>query len=379
VERGESASPWSADWKLKTGDGLHMRLTVLQAAGAGADPAPASVNITDGTAPAGGNPYEMKWIMLHNAGESPARTQVLSLMETYLGEPVIRDARPLALSGEDEAGFEAAACQVQLADRTDTIFASADPTVERSAEGGFRFAGRFGLYAERDGEPVAMSLVGGTVLRKGDFGIVADAAEYRGKITGVDREAPSITVSPAPPNVGAMVGAHIFITNSVRRVGCKVVDATQRGDAVEIRLDMDPCIGVGKVTGAEDFRVLTDTPFRLQGYEYYEGARLTNADGTAEYRINEVRSGVAAMIDAALHPEATPDRLATEFAEGTWFNVYDCGIGDEVVWPYAISVERTGEGAYRVTAPVEVRVSLPEGATTGGRRRQGQRRTATAG
>jgi hypothetical protein len=241
--------------------------------------------------------------------------------------------------------------------------ASADPTVERSAQGGFRFAGRFGLYAERDGEPVAMSLVGGTVLQKGDFGIVADAAEYRGEITAVDRNAPSVTVSPAPPNVGAMVGAYIFITNPVRRVGAKVVEAMQKGDAAEIRLDMDPCIGVGKVTGTEDHRVLTDTAFPLQNYEYYEGARLTNADGSAEYQINEVRSGVAAMVDAALHPEAKADRLAAEFAEGNWFKVYDYGVGDEAVWPYAISVERTGEGAYRVTAPVEVTVTLPERAT----------------
>ena len=161
-----------------------------------------------------------------------------------------------------------------------------------------------------------------------------------------------------------MVGAYVFITNPVRRVACKVLEAREVEAGVELVLDMDSCIGTGKVAGVEDFRVRTGTEFRLQRFGYYEGARLVNAEGTAEYRINEVRSGKAAMIDPTEHPEATADKLGGEFLEGTWFNVYDYGVGDEIVWPYAVSVTRAGDYAYRVTSPVPVTISLPEGART---------------
>ena len=363
VERGTSEQPWSADWELKTGEGLHTRLTVLEARGAEPSDAPLQVNITDGKAASGGSPYEMKWIMMHNRGDDPVRSQVLSLIEPYIGEPVIQEARPLSLSGEDEAGFSAAACQLRLADRTDTIFYSAVPAVERTAED-FRFAGRFGFYAERDGEPVAMSLVGGTRLAKGGYGISIEQPEYRGKITKTERETETITISPAPPNPQAMVGAYVFIENPVRRIAYKVLEARQVGEDAELVLAGDSFIGTGKITGAEDFRVLTGTAFTLQRYGYYEGARLVNAEGTADYRINEVRSGQAAMIDRETYPEAKADKLAAEFPADTWFSVYDFGVGDEVVWPYAVSVTRIADGTYRVTAPVAVEINLPAGAET---------------
>ena len=63
VQRGKAEGAWWADWKLNTGDGLHLRLTVPSADGA-------EVNVCDGRSPAGG-PYEMKWIMLHH--QAPSR------------------------------------------------------------------------------------------------------------------------------------------------------------------------------------------------------------------------------------------------------------------------------------------------------------------
>ena len=91
----------------------------------------------------------MKWVMMHNSHESPTRTQVLSLIEPYLEQPIIRNARKLELSGQDASGLGAAACQLQLPDRIDTIFCATNPAVEHTAEGDFRFAGRFGIYAEK--------------------------------------------------------------------------------------------------------------------------------------------------------------------------------------------------------------------------------------
>jgi hypothetical protein len=353
VHRGKPTGPWSADWKLKTGDGLHVRLTVPNADGC-------EVNVCDGRSPAGG-PYEMKWIMLHHQAPAPAKTQVFSLIEPHLGTPAIRQARPLELSGADEQGFAARGCEVQLADATDTVLVSADPTVSRTAEGEIRFAGRFGFYREKQGRPVAISLVGGTRLAKGRFGITVDSPEYRGKIVRVDRANETITVAPSPPDVAALVGAEIFITNADRRVAYKVVQSESTAEGARLRLNWDSRIGVGRCTAAADWRIGTSTPFTLGGFRYYHGARVTNADRSAEYRIVEVRGKQAVFLDAKSHPDAKAEKLAREFPVDTWFEIYDYGVGDEVVWPYAVSVTLQSPGQYRVSAPVPVKADLPEG------------------
>jgi hypothetical protein len=352
VHRAEPAGPWSADWKLASGNGLHLRLTVLNADGS-------QVNVCDGRSPAGG-PYEMKWIMLRHQAPAPARTQVVSLLEPHFGSPSIRQARGLALSGNDEQGFAAVGCEIQTADATDSVLVSADPSVLRSAEGGFQFAGRFGFWRERQGVPVAVSLVGGTRLAKGRFGIALESPEYRGKIVQVDRPGGAITISPAPLDPAALVGAQIFIINSDRRIAAKVLHAEPVAGGVRLRLNDDPRIGMGRCTGVADFRIRTDTPFSLQGYRYYHGARVTNAAGTAEYRILDARSKQAVFLDAKAHPEAKSERLAREFPAGSWFEIHDYGVGDEVVWPHTVSLTRESSGRYRVHSPVPANIVLPE-------------------
>ena len=87
--------------------------------------------------------------------------------------------------------------------------------------------------------------------------------------------------------------------------------------------------------GHRDQAVETSTPFRLSGYRYYHGARLLNADRTAEYRLAGVRD--RALIDAHAHPAVSAQTLEGEFPVGTWFDVYDYGVGDTIVWPRAVS------------------------------------------
>ncbi|HID76449.1 MAG TPA: hypothetical protein EYP56_10680 [Planctomycetaceae bacterium] len=355
VRRGTPAGPWWADWNLKTGHGLHLRLTVVDADGS-------EVNICDGRAPAGG-PYEMKWIMLHNEAEPPARTQVVTLIEPYLGQPAIRQVRPLELSGDDEQGFAARACQVDTDEFVDTLLFSADAKVRRRADGEWRFAGRFGFFREQKGVPVAITLVGGTELFKGKYGLRLEEPEYRGKIVAADRSRDTINIAPAPSNPAAMIGQTVFITNEHRRIAYNVLEAKAAPGGVQLRLNWDSRIGIGRATGVADHRVLTDTPFTLQGYRYYHGAWLTNADQTATYRILGVRSGRAVFLDAEKHPDATAGRLASEFPKGSWFAIHDYGVGDEVVWPYTVSLTLEKPGRYRLEAPGPVEVELPRGSS----------------
>jgi hypothetical protein len=132
-------------------------------------------------------------------------------------------------------------------------------------------------------------------------------------------------------------------------------------NGVQLRLNVDSRIGTGKVTGTKDYMVLTDTPFILHYYGYYEGARIVNAAKNAEYRINEVRHQTAAYIDKLAAPKAKADILAAQFPIGSWFEVYDYGVGDEVIWPYAVSVTRLNTGKYEVKSPVKVKLVLPKG------------------
>ena len=335
VERAKPTGVWSADWALKDADGLHFRMTVPQAEGA-------EVIIADGTSPAGGKPYEMKWVLLHRKEEAPARTQVISVMELYKEKPVIKSVRPLTVSGMDEAGFETYGCVVELTNgRIDTIFASAEGTSVHSAEGGFEFAGRFGLCSEERGMLTHLVLVGGTKLTKKGFGITMDNAEYRAEIKAVDRKTETITVSSAPPIPEALVGSYIYITNPVRRIAYKVLQARAVAGGAELRLEFDSRIGMGKVTGVEEYKVLSETPFHLKGYRYYHGARIVNADGAAEYRLAGVHSG--AMIDPECHPDIEAGQLEAEFPVDSWFEIYDYGVGDEIIWPHAMSItEATG-------------------------------------
>ncbi len=354
VERGRTAGPWWADWALKDADGLHFRVTVPDTGGA-------ETIISDGTSPAGGEPYEMKWLLLHKQADAPVKTQVTNIMELYRGEPAIKSVRSLALSGGDEAGFAAYGCVVELADgRTDTIFAAADADVVHTAPGGFEFAGRFGLYSEQNGVPTAVTLVGGTRLTRNGLGITQPSGEFRGRITGVQRDTEVITVSPGPPNPAAMVDNYVYITNPSRRIAYRVLEAEAVAGGVQLRLEFDSRVGTGQVKGVEKGRVLTATPFQLSGYRYYHGARIVNADATAEYQLAGIRSGQFALIDAALHPELDADTLAAEFPEGSWFDVYDYGVGDEVVWVQAASATNVGGQTYRATATDTFKLTLPE-------------------
>jgi len=352
VERDRAPEPgWSADWALKNSDGLHFRMTVPQA----------NINevaICDGKSPTGGSPYEMKWVLMHNQQETPARTQIVNVMELYREQPVVKSVRALEVSGEDEAGFEAYGCVVELSNgRTDTIFAAADPGTVHTAAGGFEFAGRFGLYSEQDGEPARVVLVGGTRLTKNGRGVVTDAGQYQAMITSVDRVAETITVSPPFEHPERLLGKYIHIFNPVRRVAYQVLEVETTAAGTKLRLDLDSRIGTGLVTGHSDYKVETNTPFVLNHYRYYDGARLVNAERTADYRIIDVRGG--ALIDSQAHPECPPEKLQAEFPVGSWFEVYDYGVGDEVFWPQAVSVTEVGPAAYKVTATAKVALSLP--------------------
>ena len=57
-----------------------------------------------------------------------------------------------------------------------------------------------------------------------------------------------------------------------------------------------------------------------------------------------------------------PENLAAQFPRGSWFEVYDYGVGDGVVWPTTVSVSLVRAGVYRVVTAGEVAVTVPNNA-----------------
>jgi len=85
-------------------------------------------------------------------------------------------------------------------------------------------------------------------------------------------------------------------------------------------------------------RVATSISFALRGYRYYHDAHLVNAAQMAEYRLNGIHGQV--FVDGVEHPDAKSGKLKAEFPLDTWIDIYDYGIGDEVVWLLAAAVPR---------------------------------------
>jgi hypothetical protein len=327
VNRGMPEGVWSADWALKGADGLHFRLTLADSGGSQAI-------VCDGKSPAGSSPYEMKWVLLHRAGEAPVKSQAVSLMELYRGQPLVKSVRKLAISPADEAGFPAVALAVSLQDRDDYIFVSSDGSVERTVEGGFAFAGRFGYFSQKKDGESRLALVGGSRLTRNGAGIKsAGPGEYRGRIAAVDRAQGKVTIAPAPADPESLTGKILYITNPSRRLALKVESVRRTAGGLELAFATDSRIGTGKVTGVDGRNILTDTRFYVGGFRYYHGARLTNASGTAEYYAADAVNKKYAQIDPVFHPSVDPAKLATEFPVGSWFEIYDYGVGDEVSWP----------------------------------------------
>jgi hypothetical protein len=354
VKHAKPQKPWFADWAIKGGEDLklHLRLTMI-------DIDDMSVAICDGRSPAGASPYEMKWLLLNKKGPAPIHSQILALLEPYLVKPTIQKIESLELLNKKDS-ILATGCVLHLGEYTDTIFLSEDATKEHHTANGMRFASRFGLWREKDGRPVSMVLVGGTLLARGEFGIRLDHPEYRGRIIKVDRGMRKIVISPSLPDASALVGKQIFITSSNRRSTYKVLAAMPVNSGTELHLDTESLIGEGLVKGSEDLRVLTSTSFPLHRVRYYHGARLLNSDNSNEYRLTEVRDKEAALIDPDYHKGVAASKLASDFPIGSWFQVYDYGLGDEVVWPYTVSLTEVGPRLMRILAPIPVQITVPD-------------------
>ena len=227
---GIRRASWSADWKLKGSDGLHFRLTLADSGGSEAI-------VCDGKSPAGSSPYEMKWVLLHQTGEAPVKTQVCSLMEFYRGEPLILGVRKLKITPADEAGFSRR-WPSSFRSRTATTTCSPRTTasIERTVEGGFVFAGRFGYFSQRKNGESRLALIGGNTpdaQRRRDSRTTARENTGAGSwpwTTG-KTGSPSLRLRTDPED---LAGKIVYVTNPARRVALKVESCRRTAKGLEL-------------------------------------------------------------------------------------------------------------------------------------------------
>jgi len=329
VRRGRAEGIWSCTWTLKGAEGLRFKLSVISAPGTEAF-------LCDGTSPAGGSPYEMKWLLLHKDDLSSGPMKVCTLMEIYRDQPVVRSMKLLDLKCEAKGENEGTGVSIETDLGKDILLISDSSTTLWKGEGDFAFRGRVGFLRERKGRKPLRILVQGQQFQKAGKGIRAASPRYEGKIVSLDREQEWIVIHPQAGGGEAWAGRMIQIGNKDRQISAKVLQAEAVKNGTRLVLEGDSLIGVGKIRGVASRKVLTDTQFPLRGYRYYHGARMTNEDQRFETMLEGIQSeGFALLAEGGRDPNEKI--LKEKFPVGGWFRVYDYGVGDTVTLPFIAS------------------------------------------
>jgi len=356
VERGGVIKqPWSLDWPLKAHPNIHVRMTALTNSDT-------EVNLAKGFHPGGGTPFELQWAIQHTRGEKPLHSQFVDIIELYEGPRRLTDIQRLPVQAASAGHLPPVAVQVTAGERTDIVISSRDR--RECAAGGVSTDAQFAVWSETNGKLERAYMVGGTFLKKGDVSLQPAAAEWRGRIVAVDYRKSQITVRPAASYPGALVGRYVRLTNDFSDCQHLIKSAANQGDATVLTLDLDPRIGEGPVTAVADGALTSGVRLVLWGKRYYHGKTLTNEDGSVVYRVTDAHGGETVYLDQSKHGVVPAKTLEKQFADMDGdglkrFVIYDYGVGDEACVPFSVSLRKSGESAWHLETPVDVRLQLP--------------------
>ena len=137
-------------------------------------------------------------------GQGTARSQFVEVLEAYEGTPLIREIRPLQVTG-GHADQPPVAFQVVLGDRVDTVVHCQDPSVPVTVENGITMTGSFAVWSEQAGQAPRVFLAGGTRIAQGTRQFTAEDA-WTGTIESVDFANRTIRVDAAVAHPEMLVG-----------------------------------------------------------------------------------------------------------------------------------------------------------------------------
>jgi hypothetical protein len=101
--------PWQVTWDLENQDDVHLRLHSVPPAGV-------QVSLAKGKPAGGGNPYELQWVLQHNAGAEPLNSAFIEVLEAYEGQPIITAVRPVEVQATGPGTASPVAFQVVIGD-----------------------------------------------------------------------------------------------------------------------------------------------------------------------------------------------------------------------------------------------------------------------
>ncbi|WJH33960.1 heparinase II/III-family protein [Paenibacillus sp. CC-CFT747] len=228
VERDAApSSKFSVDWDitdtwnvLKTPEDLHVRLTML---GDSTD-----VALADGVPPQNkpGNPESLKYLIAHRSGQNLQST-FTSVIEPYKETRFVETSDAAAVTTEDGTPADpnrVRAVKVQLTNgRTDYIVSSLDSDNVYVIDGKVRFQGSFGIYSEKDDQPVFTYINDGAFLGKVGTGYESTGvAHLQGTVADFTKELSvdnrlTVNLDLQGQEANSLIGRSIYVENDGKR------------------------------------------------------------------------------------------------------------------------------------------------------------------
>ncbi|TMV50053.1 hypothetical protein FE783_10840 [Paenibacillus mesophilus] len=238
-----TAPQFSADWSVKDtwniyGGGagsdtdVHLRITMLGEL--------SDVALADGIPPQNkpGNPKSLRYLIAHREG-TKLDSLFASVIEPYKGRRFVASIEPAVMKAGDAvvSGSEACAIKVKLANgRVDYVVNSITPDITYTVDDKLRFQGFFGVFSEKDGQPVSVYLHDGSVLARIDTPTEPAIGSLTGTLMSftetlsVQNEL-TVRMEARGTQPSEWIGKTIFVENDgVRNASYPIKGVTELGD-----------------------------------------------------------------------------------------------------------------------------------------------------
>ncbi|CAG7620444.1 hypothetical protein PAESOLCIP111_02274 [Paenibacillus solanacearum] len=201
-------------------ENIHMRLTMLGQVD--------EVALADGVPPQNkpGNPASVKYVVAHRSGSdlSSAFTSVLEPYKDARYITAIDKASVMPEGTVTSSVYDVQAVKVQLASgRTDYVISSLHPDETFIVDGKIRFQGAFGVYSEKDGQPVftyvndgaSIGKTDGTYTNVGVSRLQGTIVDFTKELSNVNKLTVQLDMQGVDP--ASLVGSSIYADNDGKR------------------------------------------------------------------------------------------------------------------------------------------------------------------
>ncbi|WP_405457351.1 heparinase II/III family protein [Paenibacillus sp. HJGM_3] len=233
---------------------VHVRLTMLGDV--------EDVALADGVPPRNnpGNPDLIKYVVAHRSGEN-LNSSFTSVIEPYKDNRFITGIEEAAVAAAEgtvtSSVYDVKAVKVSLADgRIDYVISSLNSDSAYIVDGKIRFQGSFGVYSEKDGQPVFTYINDGAYIGKiGSPHESAGLARLQGTIVDFTKELSlqnklTVQMNMHGTDPGSLIGTSIYVQNDGQRNATYLIKAVKAlgndryeldlGDITLIRSYADP-------------------------------------------------------------------------------------------------------------------------------------------